>query len=50
MKTCYEGDVDEATETLGGMNAALLRAGFDSVNWREIAEHYIGKLDEQETG
>ena len=42
--------VEEQAPDLGAsMFADLLGAALSSVNWREIAEHYLADLPEQET-
>jgi len=40
--------VEENTPTVTGMYADLLNASLSSVNWHEIAEHFIEEVDKDE--
>lgn len=41
-------EVNENTPTVTGMYADLLNASLSSVNWHEIAEHFIENVDKEE--
>ena len=43
-----QAEVEENTPTVTGMYADLLNASLGSVNWYEVAEHYIDEVDKEE--
>lgn len=48
LADAMEEEVNENTPTVTGMYADLLNASIGSVNWHEIAAHYIEDVDKDE--